>query len=132
MKKIASTLRLDLASFRELEAFAQLGTELDAATQRQLDRGLRMVELLKQPQYSPYSIEEQVVSILAGTKGYLDEVATANVAAFEEDLLKHFRHEHPEMLEEIREKKQISEALGNKISEVVTNFKGHYLKGEIG
>jgi F-type H+-transporting ATPase subunit alpha len=132
MKKIASTLRLDLASFRELEAFAQLGTELDAATQRQLDRGMRMIELLKQPQYSPYSIEEQVISILAGTKGFLDEVPTDTVPAFEVAMLKHFRRAHPEMLAEIREKKQISEDLGAKIGEVVTNFKGHYLKGEAG
>ena len=131
MKKIASTLRLDLAAFRELEAFSQLGTELDAATQRQLDRGMRMVELLKQPQYKPYSIEEQVVSILAGTKGYLDEVPTANVPAFEEAMLKHIRRAHPEVLDEIREKKQISENLGEKIGEVVTNFKGHYLKSEV-
>jgi F-type H+-transporting ATPase subunit alpha len=131
MKKIASTLRLDLAAFRELEAFAQLGTELDAATQRQLDRGMRMVELLKQPQYRPYSIEEQVISILAGTKGYLDKVPTAKVPAFEVAMLKHFRREHPEMLDEIRERKQISEDLGGKIGEIVANFKGHYLKDEV-
>jgi F-type H+-transporting ATPase subunit alpha len=131
MKKIASTLRLDLAAFRELEAFAQLGTELDAATQRQLDRGIRMVELLKQPQYRPYPIEEQVVSILAGTKGHLDEVPTASVPAFEEAMLKHLRREHPEILDEIRDKQEISEDLGDKIGEVVTNFKGHYLKGGV-
>ena len=131
MKKIASTLRLDLAAFRELEAFAQLGTELDAATQRQLDRGMRMVELLKQPQYRPYPIEEQVVSILAGTKGHLDEVSTAAVPAFEEAMLKHLRREHPEVLDEIRDKQEISEDLGNRIGEIVSNFKGHYLKGEV-
>ena len=74
MKKVAGGLRLDLAAFRELEAFAQLGTELDKATQLQLDRGYRMVELLKQPQYQPMHVVDQVMSIYAGTEGYLDEV----------------------------------------------------------
>ena len=79
MKKIAGSLRLDLAAFRELEAFAQLGTELDTATQRQLDRGKRMVELLKQPQYQPYETFEQVVSIFAGTQGFLDDLPVTEV-----------------------------------------------------
>ena len=83
MKKIAGSLRLDLASYRELEAFAQLGTELDAATQRQLDRGQRMVELLKQPQYSPYSFNRQLVSIFAGTSGLLDDLPVPQVLDFE-------------------------------------------------
>src|SRR6266852_5000846 len=83
MKQIAGSLRLDLAAFRELEAFAQLGTELDAATQRQLDRGQRMVELLKQPQFQPFPLAEQVVSIFAGTQGLLDELAVKDVSRFE-------------------------------------------------
>src|SRR5690606_15173933 len=87
MKKIAGSLRLDLASYRELEAFAQLGTELDAATQKQLDRGARMVELLKQPQYQPYETVDQVISIFAGTKGYLDDVPVKQVPAFEKAML---------------------------------------------
>ena len=74
MKKVAGSLRLDLAAFRDLEAFAQLGTELDTATQRQLDRGQRMVELLKQPQYQPFNVNEEVLSIFAGTRGLLDDV----------------------------------------------------------
>ena len=88
-----------------------------------------MVELLKQPQYNPYSVEEQVVSILAGTKGYLDELPEAQVAAFEVAMLKHFRREHPEVLAEVREKQAISDELGETIGKIVTNFKGHYLKG---
>ena len=80
MKKIAGSLRLDLAAFRELEAFAQLGTELDKATQQQLDRGYRMVELLKQPQYVPMHVVDQVMSIYAGAKGYFDEVPVPKVA----------------------------------------------------
>jgi F-type H+-transporting ATPase subunit alpha len=80
MKKIAGSLRLDLAAFRELEAFAQLGTELDKATQAQLDRGYRMVELLKQPQFGPLHVADQVVAIYAGAKGYFDKVPVAKVA----------------------------------------------------
>ena len=81
MKKVAGWLRLDLAAFRELEAFAQLGTELDKATQRQLDRGYRMVELLKQPQYKPMHVVDQVMIIYAGTKGFLDDVPVDRGAA---------------------------------------------------
>jgi F-type H+-transporting ATPase subunit alpha len=130
MKKIAGTLRLDLAAFRELEAFAQLGTDLDAATQRQLDRGARMVELLKQGQYRPYAVEEQVVSIFAGTKGFLDDLPGSEVSRFENALLKHFRHEHPEILDELRETQQISDDLGGRITKVVADFKSHYRKDE--
>ena len=87
MKKVAGGLRLDLAAFRELEAFAQLGTDLDAATQSQLDRGYRMVELLKQPQYQPLSAIDQVMSIFAGTRGYLDKVPVNQVPEWEEQFL---------------------------------------------
>jgi F-type H+-transporting ATPase subunit alpha len=124
MKKLAGSLRLDLAAFRALEAFAQLGTELDAATQKQLDRGQRMVELLKQPQYRPFPIEEQVVSVFAGTKGYLDDLAISEVAEFEQRLLTHFRDEFPELLDEIRDKRAISDELSDKIGEVIANCKG--------
>ena len=125
MKKVAGSLRLDLAAFRELEAFAQLGTDLDTATQRQLDRGKRMVELLKQPQYRPYPVEEQVVSIFAGTKGLLDSLPPGKVLAFEAELLKHFRNEFPELLDEIREKKALSDELTEKITKIIEDFKGH-------
>jgi F-type H+-transporting ATPase subunit alpha len=126
MKKIAGKLRLDLAAFRELEAFAQLGTELDKATQRQLDRGYRMVELLKQPQYNPYPIEDQVVSIFAGTRGYLDDLPIAGVAAFERELLKHVRDELPELLTELRESGDLSDDLAERLSSAIANFKSHY------
>jgi F-type H+-transporting ATPase subunit alpha len=91
MKEVAGSLRLDLAAYRELEAFAQLGTELDAASQKQLDRGARMVELLKQVQYVPYDAIDQCISIFAGTKGFLDDLPRPQVHAFEKDLLEHFR-----------------------------------------
>ncbi len=89
MKEVAGSLRLDLAAYRELEAFAQLGTELDAASQQQLDRGARLVELLKQGQYTPYKAIDQAISIYAASKGFLDDVAIENVHAFEEGLLEH-------------------------------------------
>ena len=126
MKKIASTLRLDLASFRELEAFAQLGTELDANTQRQLDRGERMVELLKQPQYRPFAIEDQVLSIYAGSKGLLDDLPVDKVGEFEAGVLAHIRNEFPEVVEEISEKKAISEELGETIVGIMRNFKTQF------
>ncbi|MDA0803852.1 MAG: F0F1 ATP synthase subunit alpha [Planctomycetota bacterium] len=91
MKEVAGSLRLDLAAFRELEAFAQLGTQLDVASQRQLDRGKRMVELLKQGQYTPFEVIDQCLSIFAGSKGILDDVPTDKVPAFESRLLEHFR-----------------------------------------
>ena len=87
MKKVAGGLRLDLAAFRELEAFAQLGTELDKATQLQLDRGYRMVELLKQPQYQPMNVVDQVMSIYAGTEGFLDDVPVKEVQRWEAEFL---------------------------------------------
>src|SRR5213076_1421304 len=89
MKKIAGSLRLDLAAYRELEAFAQLGTELEKATQRQLDRGARMVELLKQPQYVPMDVIEQVMVIYAGSQGFLDAVARDQVLAWEKEFVEY-------------------------------------------
>jgi len=126
MKSIAGSLRLDLASFRELEAFAQLGTDLDAASQRQLDRGQRMVELLKQAQYAPLKVEEQVVSIFAGTQGLLDKVEVAHVPAFETAMIDHFRNEHPEVLDEIREQKVLSEELSGRIKKIVDDLRSHW------
>ncbi len=126
MKKVAGSLRLDLAAFRELEAFAQLGTELDAATQRQLDRGERMVELLKQPQYRPYPVAEQVVSVFAGTQGLLDDLPVADVPRFEQELLDHMRHEFPELLETIKEKKVLTDEGADTIRKIVDDFKSHF------
>ncbi len=130
MKKIAGSLRLDLASFRELEAFAQLGTELDAATQLKLDRGARLVELLKQPQYSPYEYKRQIVSIFAGTRGLLDKLAVSDVLAFEADLLRHFEDEFPEVLEEIDETGALADDLDAQLTEIIANFLTHWSKDE--
>ena len=123
MKKIAGSLRLDLAAFRELEAFAQLGTELDPATQRQLDRGIRMVELLKQPQYKPYNVIDQVISIIAGTKGYLDNVEPARVPEFEQGLLDHFHTVAKPVWDELAEKKALDDGLMSKLEEGIKAFK---------
>ena len=130
MKKISGSLRLDLAAFRELEAFAQLGTELDASTQRQLDRGARMVELLKQPQYSPYSYKEQLISIFAGTKGHLDKLPIDQVLPFEQALIRHFEDEFPEVVEEIETTGKLADDLAEKMGEIIKNFLSHWQERE--
>jgi len=127
MKKIAGSLRLDLAAYRELEAFSQVGTEVDAATQRQLDRGARMVELLKQAQYKPYNLSEQVVSIFAGTRGHLDDLPLNRVLRFEADLLKHVNDEYPERTKELTETGELSDELQEKLGTVIKNFKAQWV-----
>ena len=107
MRKVAGSLRLDLAQFRELEAFAGFGSDLDAASQAQLERGRRVVEVLKQPQYDPIPVEEQVLSIYAVTNGFMDGIAEEQVAAFEDGLAEHMRARHPELLETIVETGQL-------------------------
>jgi F-type H+-transporting ATPase subunit alpha len=123
MKKIAGSLRLDLAAYRELEAFAQLGTELDKATQRQLDRGARMVELLKQPQYVPFHVIDQVISIYAGTKGLLDDVPVNQVAAFEKGMLAYFQGPAKPVWDELNAKKALDGGLEKKLEEGIRAFK---------
>ena len=130
MKKIAGSLRLDLAAFRELEAFAQLGTDLDAPSQRQLDRGRRMVELLKQPQYQPYELNDQVLSIFAGTQGLLDDLPLDKVLDFEKAMLKHFHDEFPEIGEELGRTGELSDELSQKIRDIIENFKKQFVGKE--
>jgi len=126
MKKVAGGLRLDLASFRELEAFAQLGTELDPATQAKLDRGYRMVELLKQGQYQPMEVAEQIISIYAGTRGYLDEIAVDRVREFEIGLLNFVRDRKPELLTKIREVADLTSEIEEQIKSTITTFKASF------
>jgi len=123
MKKIAGSLRLDLAAFRELEAFAQLGTELDKATQKQLDRGYVMVELLKQPQFGPLHFADQVISIYAGTKGYFDDVPRSGVAAAERDLLAFMREQKSEVRNKLIETGELSADLENALKAALEEFK---------
>jgi F-type H+-transporting ATPase subunit alpha len=126
MKKIAGSLRLDLAAFRELEAFAQLGTELDAATQRQLDRGYRMVELLKQPQYQPLHVADQVISIYAGTKGYFDHIPRNQVARAEKELLQFIKDEYSEIRNALVETKTLSDDIETKLKAALDVFKQRF------
>src|SRR5690606_28708590 len=115
MKKVAGGLRLDLAAFRELEAFAQLGTELDAATQARLDRGYRMVELLKQGQYQPMNVFDEVLSIYAGTRGHLDQVPLDRVADWERGFLAFMREQKPEIRNRLVETKDLDDELSRQI-----------------
>jgi F-type H+/Na+-transporting ATPase subunit alpha len=126
MKKVAGGLRLDLAAFRALEAFAQLGTELDPATQRQLDRGYRMVELLKQPQYKPLDTMEEVLSIYAGTGGALDEVPVDKVRQWEGDFLQFMRDKFAGVLKEMREKGDMTPELTAQVDAAIKQFKQGY------
>ena len=128
MKKIAGSLRLDLAAFRELEAFAQMGTELDPATQRQLDRGRRMVELLKQPQYVPMDVWDQVLAIHAGVRGFLDDIPLNRVLAFEAELLKHYHDEHSDIRTQLMKERGLSDALDAKLKEIVGSFKKRFVE----
>jgi F-type H+-transporting ATPase subunit alpha len=124
MKAVAGTLKLDLAQFRELEAFATFGSELDAVSKAQLERGYRLVELLKQPLNSPMPVEEQVVSIFAGTKGYLDDVAVTDVIRFERELLEFMRGRHSGLLAELR-----SGGVPDELAGAVEAFKSQFQSG---
>jgi F-type H+-transporting ATPase subunit alpha len=123
MKQVAGTLRLDLAQYREMAAFAQFGSELDKTTQAQLNRGVRMVELLKQGQYKPMAVADQVLSIFAGVSGFLDDVPVNKVSQFEEDLLYYVAQHHPEMKKELGAKPKIDEALAAQLKQIITTFK---------
>ncbi|MBI1337484.1 MAG: F0F1 ATP synthase subunit alpha [Phycisphaera sp.] len=123
MKQVAGSLRLDLAAYRELEAFAQLGTELDKATQRQLDRGARMVELLKQPQYVPMDVIDQVIQIFAGNKGLLDELPVKNVHAFTKGLLDLFKGPQKALRDELEKAKAFSDDLSKKFVDAINAYK---------
>ncbi|MGE2732438.1 F0F1 ATP synthase subunit alpha [Mycolicibacterium vaccae] len=123
MKEVAGSLRLELSQYRELESFAAFASDLDAASKAQLDRGARLVELLKQPQYTPFPVEEQVVSIFLGTGGHLDSVPVEDVSRFESELLEHVRGSHGEILKDIRESKKFSEENEAKLVKVINDFK---------
>ncbi|HEY1685603.1 MAG TPA: F0F1 ATP synthase subunit alpha [Tepidisphaeraceae bacterium] len=128
MKKIAGSLRLDLAAYRELEAFAQLGTELDKATQSQLDRGARLVELLKQPQYKPMPVEQEVMVIYAGTKGFLDDVPVNRVQEFQTAFLKYVETSVPQLGQTLGAKKELTDELEGQLKQALTDFKKTWSK----
>jgi len=126
MKKIAGRLRLDLAQFRELEAFAAFGSDLDAASKAQLERGSRLVELLKQAQYTPYSLERMVVSIWAGTTGQLDSVAVADIRRFESEFLDYVGRSHKGIFDVIAETKELSDDTVAKLTSAINSFKNEF------
>jgi F-type H+-transporting ATPase subunit alpha len=128
MKKVAGGLRLDLAAFRELEAFAQLGTELDKATQKQLDRGYRMVELLKQPQYKPMDVIDQVMSIYAGTQGHLDDVPRTDVSRWEAAFLTFIKERKPEIRAALERDQKMSSKLESELTAAIAEFKAKYFR----
>ena len=122
MKKVAGRIKGELAQYREMAAFAQFGSDLDAATQRLLNRGARLTELLKQPQFSPLKMEEQVVVIYAGVNGYLDPLPVNRVRAFEEGLLSTVRGKHPEILDAIRTSRDLADDTAGKLKGAVEAF----------
>jgi F-type H+-transporting ATPase subunit alpha len=122
MKQVAGTLKLDLAQYRELAAFAQFGSDLDKSTQAQLNRGVRLVELLKQPQFMPMSLAQEIVVLFAGTRGFIDKYDVEKVRIYEQQLLSFVESKYSEIMKEIDDKKIISPDLEKKMKDVMTEF----------
>ena len=122
MKQVAGTLRLDLAQYRELEAFAQFGSDLDKSTQDQLNRGVRLVELLKQPQYEPMSMARQVTALYAGTRGFLDKYPVEKAGAYEQQMLEFVEQKHSYIFDELTDKNEIGDELDEKMKKALTEF----------
>jgi len=130
MRSVAGRLRLDLAQFRELEAFAAFGSDLDAASRSQLERGSRLVELLKQAQYSPFPVEQEVVSIWAGTTGQLDDVPVVDIRRFEKEFLEHLRLQNKGILDSIAQTKELSDETAESLKQAITAFKTNFETSE--
>ncbi|MEL0234867.1 MAG: F0F1 ATP synthase subunit alpha [Pelagibacteraceae bacterium] len=128
MKQVAGTIKLELAQYREMAAFAQFGSDLDASTQQLLNRGSKLTELLKQGQYSPLKVEEQVVSIFAGVKGFLDDIDNSKIKDFEDQLLSSIKSQAPDILSNIVSSGKLDEANEAKLKDFITNFKKEFLK----
>jgi F-type H+-transporting ATPase subunit alpha len=122
MKKVAGSIKHELAQYREMAAFAQFGSDLDAATQRLLARGARLTELLKQPQYAPMPVEEQVASIFAGTQGFLDNVDVKDVVRYEAAMLSYLRSDKPKILAKIRDTKALDDDTAKALKDALTEF----------
>ena len=122
MKQVAGSIKLELAQYREMAAFAQFGSDLDAATQRLLNRGARLTELLKQPQFTPYPVEEEVVAIYTGVKGYLDKLPIGDVSRFESEFLRLMRGKHKDVLETIRTSKQLAPETEARLKAILDEF----------
>jgi F-type H+-transporting ATPase subunit alpha len=130
MKQVAGTIKLDLAQFREMEAFAQFASDLDASTQKLLARGTRLTELLKQPQFSPLSMAEQVCSIFAGVNGYLDDVAVRDVNAYEAQMLAALRAHGSEILKTIATEQKISDETKASLQKFLEDFTKTFVSGK--
>ncbi len=128
MKQVAGGLRLDLAQYREMAAFAQFGSDLDQATQRQIARGSRLVELLKQGQYEPLSVEKQILTIYAGTKGFVDHLPLDTLKKYEHELHAFVEDKHPDLFTEIVKKRELSDELSEKINKVLEEFNATFNK----
>jgi len=126
MKQVAGTLRLDLAQYREMAAFAQFGSDLDKATQMQLARGQRMVEILKQDQYVPLPVEKQIVIVFAAVNGFLDEYEISDLKRYEEALYEFMESAHPEIGREVLEKKVFDDEITGKLKDALTEFKDRF------
>ena len=126
MKQVAGTLRLELAQYREMAAFAQFGSDLDQATQRQLNRGARLVELLKQGQYQPLSVEKQILIIYAGTNGFVDELPLAALKKYEQELHSFMESKHPDIFADILKKRELDGELRGKLNKALEEFKGQF------
>jgi F-type H+-transporting ATPase subunit alpha len=132
MRQVAGSLRLDLAQYRELAAFAQFGSDLDKATLNQLNRGRRLVEVLKQPQYQPVPVEKQVIIIYSATNGYLDAVPVEQVRAFETELYQFLDTRKPQLLASLAEKKQIDDAIKGELNGALKEFADAFLAARKG
>ena len=123
MKKVAGSIKLELAQYREMAAFAQFGSDLDASTQQLLNRGAKLTELLKQDQYSPMTVSEQVISVFAGVKGYLDDVELGKIKSFEKDIIEKIKSNKPEILEAIESSGKLEENTEKSLTEIITDYK---------
>ena len=123
MKKVAGSIKLELAQYREMAAFAQFGSDLDASTQRLLNRGAKLTELLKQDQYSPMTVAEQVISVFTGVKGHLDDVELNKIKKFEKDIVEKIKSEKPEIIDSIETSGKLEENTEKLLSQIIDEYK---------
>ena len=128
MKQVSGSIKLDLAQFREMESFSQFASDLDQSTRNLLERGRRLTEILKQPQYSPLKVEEQVVVIFAGVKGFLDQIEINKITKFEDLLLSQLRSKEKKIIESIAKEQMISESLEKKISDFLESLSKNFIE----
>ena len=123
MKKVAGSIKLELAQYREMAAFAQFGSDLDASTQKLLNRGAKLTELLKQDQYSPMTVAEQVISVFTGVKGFLDDLDLGNIKSFEKGIIEKIKSEKPEIIDSIETSGKLEENTENNLNQIIEQFK---------